>query len=40
MVLVDADGKRLLEVSKSLDQDKFLSQAEDILSIKDGVASN
>ncbi len=40
MVLVDADGKRLLEVSDSLDKDDFLDQAEDILSAKDDLASN
>ncbi len=40
MVLVDADGKRLLEVSKSLGRDEFLDQAGDILSAKDDLASN
>ncbi len=40
MVLVDADGNRLLEVSESLRRSDFLEQAEGILSKKDGIAAN
>lgn len=39
MVLTDADGKVLLEVSKELNRDEFLSQAKDIIEKTDDVAA-